>query len=80
MPRGVFFGAGREQLSVVSIVGGLSDQKQERLLTKRQPQVVVATLGRLWELISSNEPHLKDLARLHFLVLDEADRYGTASA
>jgi hypothetical protein len=37
--------------------------------------VVVATLGRLWELISGNDPHLKDLSLLRFLVLDEADRY-----
>jgi superfamily II DNA/RNA helicase len=37
-------------------------------------QVIVATLGRLWELVSSNQPHLRDLARLRFLVLDEADR------
>ncbi len=32
------------------IVGGMAAQKQERLL-KRCPEIVVATPGRLWELI-----------------------------
>ena len=60
-------------MNVVSIVGGLSDTKQERLL-KRRPEVVVATVGRLWELMSNGEQHVRDLARLRFLILDEADR------
>ena len=37
-------------------------------------QVVVATPGRLWELVRLGEPHLADLSRVGFLVLDEADR------
>jgi ATP-dependent RNA helicase DDX24/MAK5 len=36
---------------IVAVVGGMAEQKQARLLEKR-PQVVVATPGRLWELIS----------------------------
>ena len=32
------------------LVGGMSLQKQERLL-RRRPEVVVATPGRLWELM-----------------------------
>ena len=58
---------------VVPVVGGLAPAKQLRLLSK-QPAVVVATPGRLWELMSSGEPHLTDLSALSFLVLDEADR------
>lgn len=58
---------------VVPVVGGLAPAKQLRLLSKR-PAVVVATPGRLWELMCSGEPHLADMSQLSFLVLDEADR------
>ncbi|GAB2282339.1 hypothetical protein Dimus_016885 [Dionaea muscipula] len=58
---------------VVSIVGGMSTQKQERLLRTR-PEVIVGTPGRLWELMSGGEPHLVELHSLSFFVLDEADR------
>ncbi|CAL8469133.1 g8674 [Coccomyxa elongata] len=58
---------------VAPIVGGISPPKQARLLG-RQPAIVVATPGRLWELMRLGEPHLADLTGLSFLVLDEADR------
>ena len=58
---------------VVPIVGGISLQKQVRLLGKA-PQVVVATPGRLWDLMKEGHAHLTDLSRLSFLVVDEADR------
>ena len=58
---------------VAPIVGGISPAKQARLLG-RQPQVIVATPGRLWELMRLGEPHLADLSQVSFLVLDEADR------
>ena len=49
-------------------------QKQERLLGGAY-RVVVATPGRLWELMNErNHEHFADLGRLQFLVLDEADR------
>lgn len=57
---------------VVPIVGGISPQKQERLLRKR-PEVVVATPGRLWDLMQQHHSHLTDMRALSFLVLDEAD-------
>lgn len=60
-------------LRVVPVVGGLAPAKQQRLLGKR-PAVVVATPGRLWELMRSGEPHLSDLTGMSHLVLDEADR------
>ncbi|GIL99897.1 hypothetical protein Vretimale_4959, partial [Volvox reticuliferus] len=68
---------------VAAIVGGISDPKQARLLAAR-PAVLVATPGRLWDLMcrppstDRNGPlaaaHLADLNCLSFLVLDEADR------
>ena len=59
---------------VVPVVGGLSAVKQERLLAKR-PQVVIATPGRLWDLMKGGESsYVRDLANLRFLVVDEADR------
>ncbi|KAI3469882.1 hypothetical protein Pfo_026545 [Paulownia fortunei] len=58
---------------VVPIVGGMSTEKQERLL-KARPEIVVGTPGRLWELMSGGETHLVELHSLSFFVLDEADR------
>ncbi|XP_010487554.1 PREDICTED: DEAD-box ATP-dependent RNA helicase 13-like [Camelina sativa] len=60
-------------VSIVSIVGGMSSAKQERLLNGR-PEIVVGTPGRLWELMSAGEKHLVELHSLSFFVLDEADR------
>ncbi|XP_050432548.1 ATP-dependent RNA helicase DDX24 [Adelges cooleyi] len=61
------------KISVAAIVGGLSTEKQERLL-KRGPEIVVATPGRLWELIQRNEPHLSQINKVKYFVIDEADR------
>ncbi|KAH7042853.1 P-loop containing nucleoside triphosphate hydrolase protein [Linnemannia elongata] len=58
---------------VVPIVGGMSVQKQTRQLD-RNPAIVVATPGRLWELISTNPTYSERLIQAKFLVLDEADR------
>ncbi|KAL4431591.1 hypothetical protein ABPG77_001433 [Micractinium sp. CCAP 211/92] len=58
---------------VVPIVGGISALKQERLLCK-SPEVVVATPGRLWDLMREGQAHVTDLSQLSFLVIDEADR------
>ncbi|XP_057531475.1 DEAD-box ATP-dependent RNA helicase 13-like isoform X2 [Amaranthus tricolor] len=58
---------------VVAIVGGMSTEKQERLL-KARPEIIVGTPGRLWELMSGGEKHLVELHSLSFFVLDEADR------
>ncbi|XP_008801266.2 DEAD-box ATP-dependent RNA helicase 13 [Phoenix dactylifera] len=60
-------------IQVVPIVGGMSSEKQERLL-KRRPEIIVGTPGRLWELMSAGEQHLVELHSLSFFVLDEADR------
>ncbi|XP_007437081.1 ATP-dependent RNA helicase DDX24 [Python bivittatus] len=55
------------------LVGGMAPQKQQRML-KRKPEVVIATPGRLWELIQEKQPHLSNLRQLRCLVIDEADR------
>ncbi|PWZ38904.1 DEAD-box ATP-dependent RNA helicase 13 [Zea mays] len=60
-------------IHVVPIVGGLSMEKQERLL-KKKPEIVVGTPGRLWEHMSMNNQHLVELHSLSFFILDEADR------
>lgn len=48
-------------ISVVPIVGGMSTEKQERLLRKR-PEIIVGTPGRLWELMSGGEQHLVEVS------------------
>ena len=42
------------------ITGGASLEKQEEAL-KKGPHIVVATPGRLWELLDQNEPHLSQV-------------------
>lgn len=40
--------------SVGTIVGGLAEAKQARVLKKNRPPILVGTVGRLWELVSRN--------------------------
>lgn len=47
-------------ISVVPIVGGMSTEKQERLL-RRRPEIIVGTPGRLWELMSGGGEHLAEV-------------------
>jgi hypothetical protein len=56
----------------VPIVGGIAAPKQERLLSY-SPPILVATPGRLWQLVQEH-PYLSDLSSVKFLVVDEADR------
>lgn len=55
------------------VVGGMAQQKQRRVL-KRRPEIIIATPGRLWDLIKERHPHLVNLRQLRCLVIDEADR------
>jgi ATP-dependent RNA helicase DDX24/MAK5 len=57
---------------VASLTGGLSIHKQERLTANAD--VLIATPGRLWEMISSLPGFLTRLKKIRFLVVDEADR------
>ncbi|EKM58046.1 uncharacterized protein PHACADRAFT_182435 [Phanerochaete carnosa HHB-10118-sp] len=60
-------------VSVAAIVGGMSAQKQRRILD-RGVDVLVATPGRLWDIMQEDEDLAYDIKHLRFLVLDEADR------
>lgn len=59
------------------LIGGMSMQKQKRILAKR-PHIIVATPGRLYQWISDEDRAMKYLSEMHktlkFFVLDEADR------
>lgn len=57
-------------VSVSAVYGGEGYRKQEEELAKN-PQIIVATPGRLIDYIKQGKI---DLNKLHFLVLDEADR------
>ncbi|KAL5262230.1 hypothetical protein ACHWQZ_G007821 [Mnemiopsis leidyi] len=57
---------------IVPIVGGIAAPKQERLLSYKPP-ILVATPGRLWQLIQEHA-YLQDLSTVKFIVIDEADR------
>ena len=63
-------------VNFVALVGGMATQKQERLLTSKKPEVVIATPGRLWGFLSdAKNAHLETLRKtLRWLVIDEADR------
>jgi hypothetical protein len=61
---------------IVSVVGGMAANKQERLLSSH-PHIIVASPGRLWELIQQRSAIASqkiDFSQLRFLALDEADR------
>ncbi|XP_053668017.1 ATP-dependent RNA helicase ddx24 [Anopheles marshallii] len=60
-------------INIATIFGGLAAVKQERLLRKC-PEIVIATPGRLWELIQSDNHHLSKVEDIRFLVIDETDR------
>ena len=55
------------------VVGGLDMQQQAKELSRR-PHVVVATPGRLRDLIQQDADLARAFGRTRFLVLDEADR------
>ncbi|KAJ3063122.1 ATP-dependent RNA helicase [Podochytrium sp. JEL0797] len=58
---------------IVSMVGGMSLEKQKRVLS-HSPDIIVATPGRLWELAENDELTRVSLKCVRFLILDEADR------
>ncbi|XP_050355828.1 ATP-dependent RNA helicase DDX24 [Nymphalis io] len=60
-------------IKVATIVGGMAAVKQERVL-RTGPEIVVATPGRLWELLNQGQPHLQQLPTVKFLAIDETDR------
>ena len=61
-----------ESPRVATITGGLSVQKQERLLSTAD--IVIGTPGRLWEIMTTSTDATDRLKKVKYLVLDEADR------
>ena len=57
---------------IVALTGGMSKYKQQRVLVKAD--IIVATPGRLWEMMEGDLEFSKRLQDISFLVLDEADR------
>ena len=53
-------------LRTAVVVGGVAQQKQERLLNKG-PDIVVGTPGRLWELIQQGNPHLSQVDQIKYV-------------
>ena len=67
---------GKHRVEVVNIIGGMSEQKQQRQLNGKRPvHVIVATPGRFCELVKddSNIP-LRNLSSIQYLIIDEVDR------
>ncbi|RXW15879.1 hypothetical protein EST38_g9969 [Candolleomyces aberdarensis] len=60
-------------VSIAAIVGGMSAQKQRRVLD-RGLDIIVATPGRLWDIMQDDDSLALEIRNLKFLVLDEADR------
>jgi ATP-dependent RNA helicase DDX24/MAK5 len=57
---------------IATVTGGLSVQKQQRQL--ETAHIIIATPGRLWEVMQTSKAALGRLSEVKFLVLDEADR------
>ena len=67
--------AGGRFANVAAICGGMSVQKQERVLLQHGgAHIVVATPGRLWDMIKHDDALALRVRRTRFLVIDEADR------
>ncbi|XP_017877753.1 ATP-dependent RNA helicase DDX24 [Ceratina calcarata] len=60
-------------IKIAVVLGGMAAVKQERLLSKG-PEIVIATPGRLWELIQQGNPHLSQVDSVKYLAIDETDR------
>lgn len=59
------------------LVGGLSQDKQVRVLQKVRPEIIIATPGRLYDMVDADEvQHInrQSIASIRTLVVDEADR------
>lgn len=64
-----------DNIRVANVLGGFAKAKQLKILNKYNPEIIIATPGRLWEIIDNDETKLMDnLKYLKFLVIDEADR------
>ncbi|PWN19226.1 DEAD-domain-containing protein, partial [Microstroma glucosiphilum] len=64
----------RMGIKISLVLGGMDMMKQATELAHGRPHIVVATPGRLWDLLRSGGQQEWGLDRCKFLVLDEADR------
>lgn len=55
-------------IKVAAVFGGMAQVKQERILSKC-PEIVVATPGRLWELLTLGNEHLNKLENIRYVRL-----------
>ncbi|XP_031834227.2 ATP-dependent RNA helicase DDX24 [Nomia melanderi] len=60
-------------IKIAIVLGGMAEVKQQRILSKG-PEIVIATPGRLWELIQTGNPHLNQVDSIKYLAIDETDR------
>lgn len=60
-------------IKIAVVLGGMAQVKQERILSKG-PEIVIATPGRLWEMIQMGNPHLNQVDSIKYLAIDETDR------
>ncbi|KYM89644.1 ATP-dependent RNA helicase DDX24 [Atta colombica] len=60
-------------VKIAVVLGGMAAVKQERILNKG-PEIVIATPGRLWELIQEGNSHLSQIDSIRYLAIDETDR------
>ncbi len=62
-------------IRLANVLGGFAKPKQIKILSKFKPEIIIATPGRLWEIMENEEcPLFTKFYKLRFLVLDEADR------
>ena len=62
-------------IKIANVLGGFAKVKQLKILNKYNPEIIIATPGRLWEIIDNDESLiLENLKYLKFLIIDEADR------
>ncbi|KAL5358508.1 ATP-dependent RNA helicase mak5 [Aspergillus floccosus] len=57
---------------IALLTGGLSVQKQQRLLNGAD--IVIGTPGRVWEVLSGGQGLISKMKEIKYLVVDEADR------
>mmetsp|Transcript_27371 Transcript_27371/g.57439 ORF Transcript_27371/g.57439 Transcript_27371/m.57439 type:complete len:547 (+) Transcript_27371:130-1770(+) len=61
-------------ISSACVYGGTPANQQIQELRRTKPRIVIATPGRLCDLLDRNTPPVLSLGDCHFVVLDEADR------
>lgn len=52
-------------VKIAVVVGGMAAVKQERILNDA-PEIVIATPGRLWELVQQGNKHLQQLSNIKY--------------